>query len=222
MQNLKRCREFYESCGAPMLHERFGEYENRIAVGMVGEGSDCFGFDDAISMDHDYGTGFCMWLTESDYAEIGDALSEAYRELMDSERPEGVQLFMNRRRGVFLIRDFYNRLLGEPFVTDSSLSGADMDLSAGECLGADMDASAGEPSRTDSIRAALSDAAWIRIPEDRLAAAVNGQVFRDDMGAFTRVREYLQGYYPDRVWKRRLAEALYRYSQNAQIGRAHV
>lgn len=204
MQNLKRCREFYERYGAPMLHERFGEYENRIAVGMVGEGSDCFGFDDAISTDHDYGTGFCMWLTESDYSEIGEALSKAYGELMQGERPEGIQLFMDCRRGVFTVSDFYNRLLGEPFVTDSSLSGA------------------GEASGKDTIRAALSDTAWMRIPEDRLASAVNGQVFRDDMGAFTKVREYLEGYYPDHVWKRRLAEALYRYSQSAQSNYARM
>lgn len=222
MQNLKRCREFYEKHGAPMLHERFGEYENRIAVGMVGEGSDCFGFDDAISTDHDYGTGFCMWLTDSDYAEIGEALSKAYGELMQGERPEGVQLFMNRRRGVFTVSDFYNRLLGEPFVTDNSLSGTDTALGAGAASDADMTSSADKALGADSIRAALSDAAWIRIPEDRLAAAVNGEVFRDDMGAFTKVREYLEGYYPDRVWKRRLAEELYHYSQNAQSNYARM
>ena len=49
---------FYETLGKQMIHKKFLQYENRIAVGMVGEGSDCYGFDDEISMDHDYGIGF--------------------------------------------------------------------------------------------------------------------------------------------------------------------
>ena len=50
-----------------MIKDQFPEYENRIAVGMVGEGSDCFGYDDSISMDHDYGIGFCMWIPQNTF-----------------------------------------------------------------------------------------------------------------------------------------------------------
>ena len=63
-------RRFYENVIAPMIHDDFGEYENRIAVGLVGEGSDCFGYDDFMSRDHDFGTGVCLWLTDEDMKNV--------------------------------------------------------------------------------------------------------------------------------------------------------
>ena len=37
---LSLAREYYEACGKPMLEEKFREYTGRIAVGLVGRGSD--------------------------------------------------------------------------------------------------------------------------------------------------------------------------------------
>ncbi len=77
-------RRFYEIQVAPMIRSKFKEYESRIAVGIAGEGSDCFGYDDFISRDHDFGTGVCLWLTEDDFHKYGRLLSIAYNELVDS------------------------------------------------------------------------------------------------------------------------------------------
>lgn len=111
--NLERCRTFFEAYGKPMIQEKFPEYVKRIAAGLVGEGSDCFGFDDAISMDHDYGIGFCMWLTDEDYEKIGADLVSGYEKLMEiwgEKSPH--DLFLKNRRGVFSINSFYNGILG--------------------------------------------------------------------------------------------------------------
>ena len=81
MKGLELAREYYEQVGAPVLQARFGGLTSRIAVGLAGPGSECFGFDDEISRDHDWGPAFCMWLTSDDYRERGRELQQAYGEL---------------------------------------------------------------------------------------------------------------------------------------------
>ena len=81
MRGIDEAKAFYEESGREMLHKKFPEYEGRIAVGLVGHGSQCFGFDDDVSRDHDFVPGFCMWLTDIDDIKIGAELAEAYREL---------------------------------------------------------------------------------------------------------------------------------------------
>lgn len=63
-----------------MLVDKFLE-KYPLAVGLVGEGSDCFGFDDKISRDHDFGPGFCIWLTKENYEKIGEELQDEYNKL---------------------------------------------------------------------------------------------------------------------------------------------
>ena len=66
MKGIELSREYYKAFGEPMLDQFFGDVKNRIAVGIVGEGSECFGYDDEISTDHDFEPGFCIWLTKAD------------------------------------------------------------------------------------------------------------------------------------------------------------
>ena len=169
--NLEQSKAFYEKYGKSMIHDMFSEYESRIAVGMVGEGSDCFGFDDEISADHDYAPGFCMWLTKEDMSAIGRQLQEAYENLVlehsvyDSNRTR-----LGDRRGVFEIDAFY------------------------QCGG----------------------------DECKLAEKVNGEIFRDELGLFTQRRKELLEYYPEEVWRRKLANYLHEFSQYGQSNYARM
>ena len=42
-------------------------------------------------------------------------------------------------------------------------------------------------------------------------------MFRDDLGQFTQFRSLLLGYYPDRVWRIRIAEKMHEYSAALQV-----
>ncbi|MDD6328461.1 MAG: DUF4125 family protein [Lachnospiraceae bacterium] len=195
--NLESCREFYETYGAPMIHEKFPEYESRIAVGFAGEGSDCYGFEDDISVDHDYGIGFCMWLTDSDYEAIGITLHHAYEQIVEAyggEQGVSYNKLLNGRRGVCTIGAFYERILGVRI--DES------DLVEGHII---------LPTQT-----------WLTLDEDRFAEATNGTVFRDDTGIFSAIRGDLLAYYPEQVWQLRLSKALHDFAQYGQSNYARM
>lgn len=121
MKGLELSQNYYMEHGLPMIRKGFPEYEERIAVGLVGSGSECYGFDDAISTDHDFGPAFCMWLTDEDYDKIGDKLTDAYNRLpktfMGFKRL--VSAHGGGRVGVFRTSDFYRRFIGRP---DASLT----------------------------------------------------------------------------------------------------
>ena len=61
MKGLDLARAFYEEYGIPLLKE-FPDLAENIAIGLCGSGSECFGFDDDFSKDHDFEPGFCIFL----------------------------------------------------------------------------------------------------------------------------------------------------------------
>lgn len=175
ISGLLLSKEYYKEYGKPMLEEQFKDYVDRIAVGLVGEGSECFGLDDEYSRDHDFGPGFIMWVTKEDYAIIGEELKKAYNTL-----PKEYKGFKRNetnygvgRMGVWVIEEFFAKIL-----------------------------------LTDTIPE--SEESFALIDENRLAMAVNGEVFKDDLGIFTAIRDRLMCYYPDKLWRQKIAgEAIY-------------
>ena len=184
---LEKNRWFYDHEVSGMIHREFPEYEDRIAVGIAGEGSDCLGYDDEISRDHDFGTGVCLWLTDEDMARFGDRLSDAYNKLVDRKERAFFTERLRERRGVMTIHDFYS-----------------------DILHADCDAEHG----------VMSEDTWYHLDHSCLKTATNGEVYRDDLGVFTAFRQLLLDYYPDRVWRTRIAEELHTYSSALQINYA--
>ena len=66
MQGLELSRAFFEAHGRPMLETQFPQLLPRLAAGLFGSGSECFGYDDEISRDHDFEPGFCIFLPGED------------------------------------------------------------------------------------------------------------------------------------------------------------
>lgn len=177
-------RRFYDEEVAEMIHFGFPDYESRIAVGIAGEGSDCFGYDDAISRDHDFGTGVCLWITSEDMEEYGARLYSEYNALVAEKERAYYTERLKERRGVMTIHDFYSNILRINCHTDTC---------------------------------EMSERQWLSLDHSCLATAVNGEVFRDDLGEFTAFRNLLLGYYPERVWRIRIAEKMHEYSASLQV-----
>ncbi len=117
MDGLTLAAQYYETFGKPMIEKHFPAYAARMACGLVGEGSECLGFDDAYSRDHDWGAGFCIWLTDEDDEKIGAQLQEQYDLLPDSLNgyPKKTAGDMAQgRSGVLKISEFYRRYTGSP------------------------------------------------------------------------------------------------------------
>lgn len=154
-----------------MLEEQFPDDVARIAVGLVGEGSECLGFDDEVSTDHDFEPGFCLFITREDERRFGFPLERAYAKLPSTFcglRRERVSPVGGSRHGVIVIDDFYQKLLGAPSAPDTAER-------------------------------------WLYTPSASLACATNGEVFRDDLGVFSAVREQLLAGYPTDVFLKKLA-----------------
>ena len=178
MRGLDEARRLYDERGRAMIHEQFPDYEGRIAVGLCGHGSQCFGFDDALSRDHDFDAGFCLWLTDEDDVKIGVALARAYRAITPGEAAAHSAM-AESGVGVRRISDFYRRYTGAP--------GAPEDWRH-----------------------------WLSLPSYALAEATNGEVWRDDLGVFSAVRETLLHGMPEDVRRKKLAARLITMAQTGQ------
>ncbi|MBQ9059105.1 MAG: DUF4037 domain-containing protein [Atopobiaceae bacterium] len=119
IQGLELARLLWQERADELFAGELAMLEWSSAIGLVGEGSECFGYDDYQSRDHDWGPGFCVWLSREDFSQYGDALQKRYDTL--SSHP--FDLFQPRlsisqggmkRVGVFCIESFYEQLLGAP------------------------------------------------------------------------------------------------------------
>jgi hypothetical protein len=182
MQGIEISRKFYEEYGKEMIRKKFPEYEDRIAVGIAGNGSDCFGFDDEISRDHDFYPGFIMWVNKEDAEKIDFGLFREYEKLPDEFlgiKREKSSFFGNGKYGVKVIGQFYEEYTGMERKPKTLLE-------------------------------------WLRIPEYSLAAATNGEIFRDELGEFTGIREYLINEMPEDVWLKKIASRAVFMAQSGQ------
>lgn len=81
MQGIELSREFFNTYGRPMLQNNFAEIESLLAVGLCGSGSECYGYDDEVSKDHDFEPGFCIFVPEGLDRKTEFQLERAYSKL---------------------------------------------------------------------------------------------------------------------------------------------
>ena len=117
MKGLEIARKYFEEFGRPMLERDFPELLHLVAAGLCGAGSECFGFDDEISRDHDFEPGFCLFIPGEDAVDrkIAFRLERAYASL--PREFEGLKRSLSSpvggaRRGIVRIPDFFRDKTG--------------------------------------------------------------------------------------------------------------
>ena len=135
MNGLTLARKYYEAYGRILLDaadELCPGLAGRISIGLAGEGSQCLGFDDILSQDHDFAPGFCVWLSDEDASAYGHRLQAVYRSL-----PEVFCGFTRQnilaqdRLGVMGVSSFFGKLTGIPetekdwlYISEAALASA--------------------------------------------------------------------------------------------------
>ena len=182
IKGLELSKKYFYDLVLPEFEKNLNNILPLCAFGLVGEGSECYGYDDKISQDHDFGPSVCIWLRKDDYLKHKDKINEVlkklpktylgFQELKESE-------WGSDRRGLLNIEDFYFKFLG-------------------------------------SSKAPETIADWQKIPETALATVTNGEVFLDNLGEFSKIRNDLLNYYPEAMRQNKIATRLMNILQHGQ------
>ena len=115
IKGLELSKRYFYDLVLPEFEKNLNDILPLCAFGLVGEGSECYGYDDKISQDHDFGPSVCIWLRKDDYLKHKDKINEVlkklpktylgFQELKESE-------WGSDRRGLLNIEDFYFKFLG--------------------------------------------------------------------------------------------------------------
>ena len=181
---LDLSQEFFEEVALPSLRQVFPSDWERMGAGLVGNGSECLGFDDELSLDHDCGVEFYVWLSEEDFERMGGAVHSWKARLFDEHSDDPAC----------------------PFRAESDYGMAPTVLTPGRFYASLI----GMPQGPQSVME------WRRVPESNLALCVNGRVFADPLGEFTRTREHLLGYYPEDLRRKKIAARCMALAQTGQ------
>lgn len=183
MKGIEISKAYFEECGQPMLEKDFHNVLPYLCVGMVGSGSDCYGFDDEISRDHDFEPGFCIFIPDEEIIDrrteflLERAFAKLPKEFMGLKRSL-VSPVGGKRNGVIRTDEFYTNKIG---CSDGNLSVHD----------------------------------WLTVPESYLFEATNGEIFFDNYGKFTEIRNRIMNM-PEDIRLKKLAGNLLLMAQSGQ------
>ena len=118
MAFLDEAKRLYEDSGRELIHRLLPGFEGLMAIGLAGHGSECFGFDDEISQDHDFFPGFSIWIDDETDKAAGVEISRVYRSICGRSAADR-SVLANNARGVHRIGDFYARYTGSTGAPES-------------------------------------------------------------------------------------------------------
>ena len=115
MKGLELSEKFFNECAVPEIQKKCPDLFENAAFGLVGGGSECYGFDDDTSRDHDWGPGFCIWLPKEKYSSFYYYANQVYQALpkeYEGFKRQNVTAETADRVGVLCTEDFYAKNIG--------------------------------------------------------------------------------------------------------------
>jgi hypothetical protein len=192
---------FYHDVVRPLLDTHFPKLPHSAAL--IGYGSDVLGYDTALSTDHNWGPRLQLFLAPADYATHRDALDQLLRRQLP-------HTFLG-----------YAVNFSEPDLAD----GGTQRMAAGSVK--EVRHLIEIKTIADYFRrylgrdpfAPLASIDWLTLGEQKLLEVTAGRVFHDGLGELDALRQKF-AYYPDDIWRYRLAAQWTRIAQEeAFMGR---
>jgi hypothetical protein len=199
LPGLELNRLFYWEAIRPILAERFPDLI--YSAGLLGYGSDVLGYDTVVSTDHEWGPRALLFLTEDDHITLAPAIDEAMqRDLPATFRGYSTSFSAHDASGVRHMTPGAAGQIAHHVELHTIRSFLQRELGI-------------EPERTPACD-------WLTFPEQRLLHVTAGAVYHDGLQLLEPLRERFH-YYPEDVWRYRLASQWTRISQEeAFMGRS--
>lgn len=181
-------RKYCNDVLLPYFKEKHLSLLEKISIGIAGEGSECFGYDDILSRDHDFTFECCIWVNDEEYDNYckENNIKEELEKLAfsyDGYKSKIVGNFnygVNDRRGILKVSDWYYKFLGVK-------------------------------------RFPLNIKDWLKIPDYSLATATNGKIFyTGEKSEFLQIREELKKGYCSDILKYKIVKACMKIAQSGQ------
>lgn len=179
-------RRFYAEVVRPLLQSRLPELKHSAAL--IGYGSDVLGLDTPLSVDHNWGPRLQLFLSETDYSKHLTSLDLVLRGNLPPT-------FLG-----------YSVHFSAPNLADNGTQTAEPHQGGpvNHLLSIQTVERFFERYLNIPPQRELNDVDWLVLPEQKLLEVTAGEVFHDGLGTLEVARTRL-AYYPDDVWKVRLA-----------------
>jgi hypothetical protein len=218
MPGLALSRILFEEAVQPLMAQHAPSL--RFAAGLFGAGSDVAGFDTARSMDHDWGPRLMLVLDDADWPSWAPRLDALFRTSLPrtvAGFPTGTAEFATEPGTRHMINADGEGPIDHLITITTvrrwfgGLAVANVDTLDWVRLPVEWLARV-TSATSDERPASLDPATWVTISQQWLLEATAGAIFRDDIGAVTKVRAAL-AWYPDDVWRYLLAAQWKRIDQ---------
>ncbi|MCC6456561.1 MAG: DUF4037 domain-containing protein [Caldilineaceae bacterium] len=196
-------RRFYLEVVRPLLDRHLPGLIH--SAGLMGYGSDVLGYDTPMSTDHNWGPRLQLFLSPHNYAEQAEALDALLRTHLPPTF-EGYSVHFSQPNLADNGTQVVEPYTGGPVNHPLSILTVDEYFSWSQLL-----------ARTPDAPLTAWD--WLAFPEQKLLEVTAGEVFHDGLGTLGSARERFS-YYPDDVWKVKLAAQWQRIAEEeAFVGR---